>query len=54
MFFEGKSPGIVDAEELIVTAKGCVVSTVAQRETPTRFAFEPGSRLRMKVGRPPS
>jgi len=48
-FFERKSPGIVGAKQLIVTSAGTLVSTIQQASEPTRFAFERGCRLRMKV-----
>jgi hypothetical protein len=48
-FFESASPGIVGATQLIVSAGGSLVGAVEQPETWTRFAFEPGCRLRMKI-----
>ena len=48
-FFERKSPGIVGAQQLVVTSAGTLVGTIQQSAEPTRFAFERGCRLRMKV-----
>jgi hypothetical protein len=35
-----------------VTAKGALVASLQQPASPTRFAFERGSRLRLKVVKP--
>lgn len=48
-FFERHSPGIVGARKLIVSARGAVVSAIAQSEHPTGFAFESGCQLRVKI-----
>jgi uncharacterized protein YjbI with pentapeptide repeats len=48
-FFERKSPGIVGPKQLIVSASGSLVGAVQQPEGSTRFAFEPGCKLRMKI-----
>jgi hypothetical protein len=48
-FFERNSPGIVGARKLMVSAKGAVVSAIAQGAEPTGFAFESGSQLRVKI-----
>jgi hypothetical protein len=48
-FFEKASPGIVGARKLIVSARGAVVSAVAQSGEPTGFAFESGCQLRVKI-----
>jgi hypothetical protein len=51
-FFERESPGIVGPRALVVTAKGALVASLAQPSAPTRFAFERGCRLRLKVVKP--
>jgi hypothetical protein len=51
-FVESKTPGIVGPRTLSVSARGSLEGTVQQTATPTRFAFEPGCRLRMKIMRP--
>jgi uncharacterized protein YjbI with pentapeptide repeats len=48
-FFERESPGIVGPRELVVSSGGAVVASVLQNDTLTRFAFERGSRLRVKI-----
>jgi hypothetical protein len=48
-FFERASPGIAGASQLIVTSGGALVGAVEQPESATRFAFEPGCKLRMKI-----
>jgi uncharacterized protein YjbI with pentapeptide repeats len=48
-FFERQSPGIVGPRELVVSSGGAVVASVRQNEKLTRFAFERGSRLRVKI-----
>jgi hypothetical protein len=48
-FFEKQSPGIVGAEQVIVSAGGALVGAVEQPPHSTRFAFEPGCKLRMKI-----
>jgi uncharacterized protein YjbI with pentapeptide repeats len=48
-FFERESPGIVGPRELVVSSAGAVVASVKQNEALTRFAFERGSRLRVKI-----
>jgi uncharacterized protein YjbI with pentapeptide repeats len=48
-FFERHSPGIVGPRKLMVSARGAVVSAVAQSEEPTGFAFESGCQLRVKI-----
>jgi hypothetical protein len=48
-FFERHSPGIVGARKLMVSARGAVVSAVAQTGEPTGFAFESGCQLRVKI-----
>jgi hypothetical protein len=50
-FFEGEAPGIQGPKRLIVTSGGVLVGSVMQAEDSTQFAFEPGSRLRMKITR---
>jgi len=51
-FFERESPGIVGPRALVVTARGALVASLQQPATPTRFAFERGCRLRLKVVKP--
>jgi hypothetical protein len=51
-FFERASPGIIGPRALVVTAKGALVASLQQPEVPTRFAFERGCRLRLKVVKP--
>jgi len=53
-FYEGRTPGIVGPRELIVRSRGVVVAAVKQGSELASLAFEPGSRLRMKVLRPES
>jgi hypothetical protein len=48
-FFERESPGIVGPEQLTVSRDGAVVASVQQHSASTRFAFEKGCRLRVKV-----
>jgi hypothetical protein len=48
-FFERKSPGIVGPRELVVSQGGALVASVEQVPTVTRFRFERGSRLRVKI-----
>ena len=48
-FFERESPGILGPRELVVSSGGAVVASVLQNDTLTRFAFERGSRLRVKI-----
>ncbi|TMQ02401.1 MAG: pentapeptide repeat-containing protein [Deltaproteobacteria bacterium] len=48
-FFEKASPGIVGARRLTVSARGAVVSTVAQSAEPTGFSFQSGCQLRIKI-----
>jgi uncharacterized protein YjbI with pentapeptide repeats len=51
-FFERKSPGIVGAERVVVSSKGALVGGIEQAPQATVFAFEPGSRLRVKILKP--
>lgn len=51
-FFERAVPGIIGPRILAVSAKGAVVSSVAQNAAATRFAFEPGCQLRVKIVAP--
>ena len=48
-FYERKSPGIVGCTQLVVSTGGCLVAEVEQAVEATRFAFEPGSNLRVKI-----
>ena len=48
-FFEKESPGIVGPREVVVSSKGALVASVQQCTELTRFAFERGSRLRVKI-----
>ena len=51
-FFESNSPGIVGASQLVVSSGGALVGAVEQPQEMTKFAFEPGCRLRMKLLQP--
>jgi uncharacterized protein YjbI with pentapeptide repeats len=48
-FFERESPGIVAPRELTVSRQGAMVASVQQAASLTRFAFQRGSRLRVKI-----
>ncbi len=48
-FSEGKAPGIAGARQIYVSAHGGVNATVQQLLQPTRFGFEPGCRLRLRI-----
>jgi uncharacterized protein YjbI with pentapeptide repeats len=48
-FVERESPGIVGVTQLVVSAGGSLVGAVEQPADLTRFAFEPGCMLRMKI-----
>jgi hypothetical protein len=48
-FFERESPGIVGPRELVVSRGGALVASVEQVPAVTRFRFERGSRLRVKI-----
>ena len=48
-FFERESPGIVGPRALTVTSRAAMVASVEQAEGNTRFAFERGSRLRLRI-----
>jgi uncharacterized protein YjbI with pentapeptide repeats len=48
-FFERQSPGIVGPRVVSVSAKGALVSAVAKHTESTRFAFENGCQLRVKI-----
>jgi hypothetical protein len=48
-FFEKQSPGIVGPEQVVVNSGGSLVGAVEQAAESTRFAFEPGCKLRMKI-----
>jgi uncharacterized protein YjbI with pentapeptide repeats len=51
-FYEGQTPGIRGPNQLVVTKGASVVGAVEQATELTRFAFEPGANLRMKIGKP--
>jgi hypothetical protein len=51
-FFERSSPGIAGAKSVVVSARGAIVGGIEQAPESTVFAFEPGSRLRVKILRP--
>ena len=51
-FFERASPGIVGPSQLVVSSSGALVGAVEQSPDSTRFAFESGCRLRMKILKP--
>ncbi|HEY3494888.1 MAG TPA: pentapeptide repeat-containing protein, partial [Polyangiaceae bacterium] len=48
-FFERSSPGIAGARSVVVSSRGGIVSGIEQATDATVFAFEPGSRLRVKI-----
>jgi uncharacterized protein YjbI with pentapeptide repeats len=48
-FIERESPGITGVNQLVVTTGGSIVGAVEQPPELTRFAFEPGCMLRMKI-----
>jgi uncharacterized protein YjbI with pentapeptide repeats/cytoskeletal protein CcmA (bactofilin family) len=48
-FFERENPGIAGVKQLVVSSTGALVGAVEQPAESTRFAFEPGCRLRMKI-----
>jgi uncharacterized protein YjbI with pentapeptide repeats len=50
-FFEGESPGIVGPRELMVSSAGALIASVQQGESATRFGFEKGCRLRVRIAR---
>jgi uncharacterized protein YjbI with pentapeptide repeats len=45
----GGGPAIVGAHQLVVSATGAMIGAVQQPQELTRFAFEPGCQLRMKI-----
>ena len=45
----GAGASIAGAHQLVVTATGALVGAVQQPTELTRFAFEPGCQLRMKI-----
>jgi uncharacterized protein YjbI with pentapeptide repeats len=48
-FVERESPGIAGVNEVAVSSSGSVIGVVEQPSEYTRFAFEPGCVLRMKI-----
>jgi hypothetical protein len=48
-YVERESPGITGVTQLVVSAGGSLVGAVEQPTELTRFAFEPGCMLRMKI-----
>ena len=48
-FVEQESPGIVGATQLVVSSAGSLVAAIEQPPEMTRFAFEPGCMLRVKI-----
>jgi hypothetical protein len=48
-FYEGQSPGIDRPQQVRVSASGLLVGSIRQGSAGTRFAFEAGSRLRLKI-----
>lgn len=48
-FFERQAPGIVGPRLVAVSSKGALVSAVAKNADSTRFAFEDGCQLRVKI-----
>jgi hypothetical protein len=51
-FYEGKSPGIVGLRAIDVREHAVLVAAVEQASVGAMFAFERGSKLRLKVLRP--
>jgi uncharacterized protein YjbI with pentapeptide repeats len=51
-FFERESPGFIGLRQLSVSSQGVVKSAVAQNADRTRFAFENGCQLRVKIVAP--
>ncbi len=47
----GDEPSIVGARRVVVAASGSLVATVKQPAEQTRFGFEPGCHLRLKITR---
>jgi uncharacterized protein YjbI with pentapeptide repeats len=47
----GDAPSIVGPRRLVVAAQGSLVATVQQPSERTRFGFEPGCHLRLKITR---
>jgi uncharacterized protein YjbI with pentapeptide repeats len=48
-FLERETPGIAGVAQLVVTSGGSLVGAVEQHAEATRFAFEPGCKLRMTI-----
>ena len=48
-FFERQAPGIVGPRRLAVSAQGALVSAISKHTEATRFAFENGCQLRVKI-----
>jgi uncharacterized protein YjbI with pentapeptide repeats len=48
-FVEQEAPGIVGATQLVVSANGSLVGAIEQPPELTRFGFEPGCMLRVKI-----
>jgi uncharacterized protein YjbI with pentapeptide repeats len=49
-FVERESPGIIGASQLVVSSTGSLIGAVEQpREAWTKFAFEPGCKLRLQI-----
>ncbi|MCL2449734.1 MAG: pentapeptide repeat-containing protein [Polyangiaceae bacterium] len=48
-FVEHEAPGIVGATQLVVSAHGSLVAAIEQPLESTRFGFEPGCMLRVKI-----
>jgi hypothetical protein len=46
---EQESPGILGATQLVVSSQGSLVAAIEQHPEMTRFAFEPGCMLRVKI-----
>jgi hypothetical protein len=52
-FLERRSPALIGTSELLVSSVGALAATVQQPAESTRFAFERGCRLRVRI-MPPS
>ncbi len=51
-FVEHEAPGILGVTQVVVSAEGSLVGAIEQPPELTRFAFEPGCMLRVKIQQP--
>ena len=49
---ERRSPGLIEPQQVFVSAKGALAATVQQSSESTHFAFERGCRLRVQISEP--